>query len=301
MATTKPVDPSVGVPQLPPGRELHLGDDLGSVFVRELHGPPGAPTVMLLHGWTVTSDVNWFKCYEPLTSLVNVVAFDHRGHGRGLRQKEAFTLDDCADDVARVADALGIDRCIPVGYSMGGVIAQLMWRRHRDRVDGLVLCATAPYFAGSRPERLSFFGLGGLARLARFTPTQARDWITEQVYIGRKEEVWGDWAAQEVNLADWRQILEAGTEIGAFSSTTWLDDVDVPTALVITTDDEVVPVRRQTKLFDLIPHAAVFRVHGRHNAAADDIFVTQLLRSVRHVIAPTGSSTRILAENGPVT
>jgi len=54
---------------------------------------------------------------------------DHRGHGRGIRSAKPFRLADCADDVAALADRLGIETFIPVGYSMGGTVAQLMWRR----------------------------------------------------------------------------------------------------------------------------------------------------------------------------
>src|SRR5690606_5350054 len=124
----------------------------GPLFVRDIAGPPGAPTVVLLHGWTASADLNWFTCYQPLSEHVRIVAFDHRGHGRGLRSRRTFRLEDCADDVAAVADELGIESFVPVGYSMGGPVAQLLWQRHRARVDGLVLCATAPYFAGRRPE-----------------------------------------------------------------------------------------------------------------------------------------------------
>ena len=166
-----------------------------------------------------------------------MIAFDHRGHARGLRSKRTFRLEDCADDVAAVAEQLGVDTFIPIGYSMGGPVAQLIWRRHRDRVDGLVLCATAPYFAGRRPERLSFVGLTGLAALARFTPAQARDWITDQVYLQRRSETWGPWAAEQVAMHDWRMILEAGKAIGEFSSSDWIDEVDVPTSVVVTMND----------------------------------------------------------------
>jgi pimeloyl-ACP methyl ester carboxylesterase len=38
----------------------------GRTFVREVAGPPGAPTVILLHGWTATADLNWFTCFAPL-------------------------------------------------------------------------------------------------------------------------------------------------------------------------------------------------------------------------------------------
>ena len=51
-----------------------------------------------------------------------------------------------------------VKRFIPVGYSMGGPVAQLVWRRHRQRVQGLVLCATAPFFRTSRQENMGFLG-----------------------------------------------------------------------------------------------------------------------------------------------
>ena len=139
-------------PKLPTARFVDL-DDRGTIIVRDFGGQPGAPVLALLHGWTATADLNWFKCYEGLGERYRIIAFDHRGHGTGIRTKKPFRLEDCADDVVDVASALGVDAFIPVGYSMGGPVAQLIWRRHRERVPGLVLCATAAYFAGRRTER----------------------------------------------------------------------------------------------------------------------------------------------------
>jgi 3-oxoadipate enol-lactonase len=273
-------------PDLPDGRDIEL-PGLGPLFVREATGPGSTPTLMLLHGWTATADLNFFACYRALAERWRVVAFDHRGHGRGLRTRKSFRLEDCADDVTAVADALGIDSFIPVGYSMGGPIAQLVWQRHRDRVDGLVLCATAPYFAGRRPERLSFLGLTGLAALARVTPVQARGWITDQVYLQRKSQSWSDWAIDQVTVHDWRMVLEAGRAIGEFSSSDWIHDVDVPTAVVVTMRDQVVPLRRQVKLFEWIPGAEAFRVDGAHDSAVAEAeqFVPQLVRAIESVTA----------------
>ena len=246
---------------------------------------------MLLHGWTATADINWFTCYRALGARYRVIAFDHRGHGRGLRTRRPFRLEDCADDVAAVADALEVESFIPVGYSMGGPVAQLTWQRHRARVDGLVLCATTPYFAGKRPERLSFVGLTGLAALARFTPVQARDWITDQVYLQRKTDSWGSWATEQVAEHDWKAILEAGKAIGEFSSSDWIGDIDVPTSVVITMNDPVVPLRRQVKLFDWIPEAEAFRVEGGHDAVVANAkrFVPQLMRAIESVTIRSGS------------
>ena len=275
------VDGEPPAPELPPATPVELAG-LGEVDVREVPGPEGAPAVILIHGWTASADINFFTCYRALGEHVRVIAFDQRGHGSGLRTRRVVRLEDCADDVARVADALGIDTFIPVGYSMGGTIAQLTWRRHRDRVDGLVLAATAPHFAERRDERLSFLGLTGLAALARVTPTQARDRISDQVYLRRKTETWGPWAVAQAARHDWRMVLEAGRALGNFSSTDWLGEIDVPTSVVVTMRDPVVPLRRQVRLFDEIPGAEAFRVDGEHDAvvANADRFVPTLIRAI---------------------
>jgi len=250
---------------LPPGRLIDI-PGRGQTFIREVQGPDHAPTLILLHGWTATADLNWFTCFEELGKHFNVVALDHRGHGQGIRSRSSFRLKDCADDVVALADVLGINTFIPVGYSMGGTIAQLIWKQHEHRVNGLVLCSTAPIFAKSREERLGFLGLTGLAAIARFTPTQTVDWITEQVYLQRKAEGMDQWALEEMSGHDWRQILEAGKEIGSFNSMKWLPSIDVPTSVVITTQDQVIPPERQQRLLELLKDVDVHLVDGGHNA-----------------------------------
>jgi 3-oxoadipate enol-lactonase len=278
----------VAVPPLPPSVDIDLVGR-GTLPIRHLNAPADGrrsqPAVMLLHGWTATADLNWFKTYTPLSERHEVVAWDHRGHGTGLRTKGAFTLEDCADDAIAVADALGIEHIIAVGYSMGGPIAQLMWRRHPDRVCGLVLCATAPMFMERRDERLSFIGLSGLAALARLTPAQARNWITDQVYLQRKAERWEPWAIEQASTHDWRMILEAGRALGNFSSLEWLGEIERPTSVIITVRDQVVSIDRQVKLIERIRHAEIFRLNAEHDAAVScDRFVPTLLRAVDAVM-----------------
>ena len=273
---------------LPPGRLIDI-PDRGQTFIREVQGPDNAPTLILLHGWTATADLNWFTCFEELGKHFNVVALDHRGHGQGIRSRSAFRLEDCADDVVALADVLGINTFIPVGYSMGGTIAQLIWKQHEHRVNGLVLCSTAPIFAKSREERLGFLGLTGLATIARFTPTQTVDWITEQVYLQRKAEGLDQWAIEEMSGHDWRQILEAGKEIGSFNSLKWLSEVDVPTSVVITTQDQVIPPERQQRLLDLLRDVDVHLVDGGHNAiyAEQRTYVPKLVAACNSVYQRT--------------
>ncbi len=95
----------------------------GITRVWECAGPPGAGTLMLIHGVTFTAELNRAKVLAPLAWLFRVVAADLRGHGDGIRARSRFRLEDCADDVAALAGSPGIGRFAAVGYSMGGMVA----------------------------------------------------------------------------------------------------------------------------------------------------------------------------------
>jgi len=276
-------DGPASAPPLPPGRVVEL-PGRGKTFVREVVGPPHAPTLVLLHGWTSTADINWFPSFAALGRRFRVLSLDHRGHGRGLASSTPFRLEDCADDAMALMDALGVERCIPVGYSMGGPIAQLAWHRHRDRVDGLVLCATAVEFASTRDERLLFASMGALARASRLTPGLLRARLSG-LYLARRSRQYDSWAMEQVGGHDWTAILEAGRAIGRFSSAPWVGEIDVPTAVIITMRDHVVPLRRQIRLFDVIPGAKAYRVDGDHDACVinADRFVPTLVSACTYV------------------
>ena len=144
-----------------------------------------------------------------------------------------------------------------------------------------MLCSTASHFAEKREEKLSFFGLTGLAALSRLTTPQARTWITDQLYLQRKSEGLADWAVQQIASHDWRHILEAGSAIGNFDSRDWLPRLEAPAAVVITTQDNVVAAERQTELYQIINDVEVFEVHGGHNAvfAMREYFVPTLVEA----------------------
>lgn len=251
-----------------PGGHLRTVDiPAGRVSVRDIEGPAGAPTVVLIHGWTATADANFGRCYGALSAHARVLAFDQRGHGSGVRTRRPFRLSDCADDVADVATSLGVGRFIPVGYSMGGAIAQLVWRRHAHRVSGLVLCATAAEF-GTRPAATArTVGLGGLAALARVTPAPAQRWISGRAYLDRKQGYWEPSAIESATRHDWRMVLEAGAALGTFRSDWWIGRVDVPTAVLIPDEDHIVAPVRQRRLAAAIPGAVAIPTPGNHLAA----------------------------------
>jgi pimeloyl-ACP methyl ester carboxylesterase len=258
-------------PPLPPGRKVKL-PGRGTTFVREVAGPPGAPTVILLHGWMATADLNWFPAFGPLGRRFHVLALDHRGHGRGIHSRRRFRLADCADDVAALADAVGVDRFIAVGYSMGGPIAQLTWHRHRDRVSGLVLCATSRNFVGRAPAmQLGVSLMPGIGLAARATPRVVRRNVAGRLLARRVDNgPVQQWVMGQLRGHDPAAIAEAGTAIARFASQDWIGGVDVPTAVVVTRQDQLVPPHRQRKLAAAIPGATVHPVDGDHGVCVSN-------------------------------
>ncbi len=263
------------VPDLPQLRDLDLGER-GTLGVRIHNGPTDRrrarkmPPLVLIHGWTVTANLNWFRLYESIGERHTFAAFDQRGHGIGLRPPE-FSLEDCADDVIAVADALGWDNIIPVGYSMGGTIAQLVANRHPDRVAGLVLCSTAAVFSETRGDEFFFESiLGGTVRALNATPKFLRDRIPGRFRKPDKSSPLAEWMASEYEPHDAALVAGAGHALGRFRSESWISDIKVPTSVVITTGDATVPPTRQRQLAAMIPGATAHSIDLDHRASSSD-------------------------------
>lgn len=256
----------------------------GITRVWECSGPPGAGTLVLIHGLTFTAELNWGRVLEPLSGHFRVIALDLRGHGDGIRPGWAFRLEDCADDVAVLAQYLGIGSFAAVGYSMGGMIAQLLYRRHAALLSGLVLCATARNVLGTPAERLAALTLPGIAAALRWNPL-LRPVSAEVLGMALLGPV-GDpataaWARAQLCRTSLATAIAAVQAVCDFTSHTWISQVGVPTAVIVTTGDRIVPVNRQLKLARAIPGASVHEIAADHAACitAPQLFAEVLLQA----------------------
>jgi 3-oxoadipate enol-lactonase len=256
----------------------------GITRVWDCAGPPGAPTLMLIHGVTVTAELNWGKVFAPLAHHFRVVAMDLRGHGDGINVGWRFRLEDCADDVAALAEVLGIDSFVAVGYSMGGMIAQLVWRRHSPMVSGLVLCATARNVLGSPAEQLAALALPSAAAAIRWNPLfqpVSAEALGLSLLGPVDDPATARWARAQLRRTSLGTALSAVQAVCEFSSHTWISQVDVPTAVVVTTRDRIVPTSRQRKLAAAIPGALIHEVNADHAVCITEpqVFAQALLQA----------------------
>jgi 3-oxoadipate enol-lactonase len=228
---------------MPPARTL-LIHGRGEFFIRDTGGD--GPPVLLLHGWMASADLNWCGAYGALVEAgYRVIGIDHRGHGRGLRPIVPFRLTDCAADAAEVLRQLRVPPALVVGYSMGGAIAQLVARDHPDVVEGVVLSATAQHWQDPRSRR-SFRAMGILGISLSLAPRTF--WRVGFLTAGMRRNQRTIWVQSELMRHSARDIAEAGRELGRFDSRGWLGTVRAPVAVLVTTRDQLVPVRRQREL-----------------------------------------------------
>jgi diacylglycerol O-acyltransferase len=173
-----------------------------------------------------------------------------------------------ADDVAALADHLGIDRLIPVGYSMGGLVAQLVWRRHPERVTGLALCSTSRNVSGALWEQSAAFLMPGLVAAAMWMPgarALRADLVGSALLDHDHDPADRQWALSEMRRTSLVDALAAMQSACEFTSHTWIGSVDVPTAVVITRHDRIVAPNRQRKLARALPGATVIELAGGHD------------------------------------
>lgn len=105
------------------------------------HGQ-GLP-VLLIHAFPVNSAL-WQEQIAQHTMLGNVrlIVPDLRGFGQSDTPEGPYRMETLADDLAALLDHLAIERAVLAGVSMGGYIAFAFFRRHAERLQGLVLANT---------------------------------------------------------------------------------------------------------------------------------------------------------------
>jgi len=131
------------------------------------------PTLLCIHGWGLNGSV-WQDLAGALAGRARVLAPDLPGHGARAGEGRFGGLEAVADELAAGLDA----RVCVVGWSLGGLLALSLARRHPDKVSSLVLLAATPRFVRA-PDWPHAMDPGVLADFARdlagdFSSTLAR-------------------------------------------------------------------------------------------------------------------------------
>lgn len=130
--------------------------DAGEFYYVGYGDRAGTPLV-LLHGMP-SDHTTWARVAPDLAAAgYRVIAPDLRGHGASARTS-TYSLEQMRDDLHQLAGALGLDRFVLGGHSMGGTVATLFAERYPERLAGLILVDSPPpdgsgtWDPGPRPD-----------------------------------------------------------------------------------------------------------------------------------------------------
>ncbi len=195
-----------------------------------------------------------------------LIAPDLRGFGDSADAPAAETIDAHADDLAALLDALGIERAVVVGLSMGGYIALAMAERHRHRLAGLVLADTR---AGAddakaregRAQAISAIEKGGAAAVL---DGLAAKLFAPSTLIGVRESV--EARMQGVPgptlVASLAAMRDRPDRTGLLPSLAGL-----PTLVLVGSDDVITPPEEARAMAAAIPGAELVEVEGAGHLA----------------------------------
>jgi 3-oxoadipate enol-lactonase / 4-carboxymuconolactone decarboxylase len=133
----------------------------------DLTGPEDAPVVVFSTSVGATLEM-WDPQVRALGDRFWLLRYDTRGHGRSEVVDRPTSIEELADDLAGLLDALGIAKAHLVGLSLGGMTGQALALRHPDKLESLVLLATSAYLppAEAWTERAATVRSKGMATIA---------------------------------------------------------------------------------------------------------------------------------------
>ncbi|MGW2292006.1 alpha/beta fold hydrolase [Streptomyces phaeochromogenes] len=249
-----------------PARELTAVSADGARLHVEVHGPDGAPAVVLSHGWSC-STAFWAAQIRDLAVDHRVIAYDQRGHGRSPANP-VCSADALADDLEAVLAATLApgEKAVLAGHSMGGMtlMAAAGRDRFREHAGAVLLCSTGssrlvaeslvvPMRAGRARTWLTRKVLGSRAPLGPVTPVARR--ILKYATMGPGSAPGMVEACARIVHACPRKVRYAWSHV---LDTLDLDhrvrELSVPVAVLVGTADRMTPVVHARSLVAALPN-----------------------------------------------
>jgi non-heme chloroperoxidase len=268
---------------LPGGVRMHYAEG----------GDATGRAVILLHGY----GDSWFSYSRVLPLLpgdFRIIAPDLRGHGRTSQPDSGYALRDLATDVLALMDALGIERAVVVGHSMGGLVAQQVALLAPKRVSGIMLVATATEV--SRFNKISDLeqAVGGLvdpipeAFVREFQGSMMKQPLPQEFF----ERVIAE--SHRLSAHVWKAVMYGMLATGAPAG---LAGSGIPALIVWGAHDPWVPRKSQDDLLAQFPGSKLNvydDVAHTPNWERPERFAQDLERFVRSVPAAAAQNARTL-------
>lgn len=234
----------------------------------------GAPLLLLHGGMGIGAD--WRHVFPSDPDGYRVIVPDLRGHGRSTNPARTFTFRQCAQDVLRLLDHLGVSRVGAIGMSMGAKTLLHMAMSRPDSVASMVIVSATPRFPDELRAAASRFTPDALARL----PSAEREALRAR-HVHGDDQIAALYEMTRGFATSYDDMAFTGAELGAITART----------LIVHGDrDPLYPVELAVELYRGIPGSALWVVpnggHGPIFGALAEAFRTCALRHLSDANAP---------------
>ena len=234
---------------------LNVGVGRFHYHIDDFSDPWQRGEAVLLHHAAGGNLHRWRAWVPALARHRPVVRFDMRGHAGtppppGMR----FYLPELAADIARVMDALSLDKVHLVGASAGGIVSLRFAHDFPDRLCSLTLVASTPRLA----QMGASMDAGAWRRILEVEGTRA--WLlsdTAKRFGPNTGRAIMDWYADEGAKTPATAVLALQQCLLAEDLTPLLPEIPAPTLLLAAANDEITPMDAQQLMLDQMPHASL--------------------------------------------
>lgn len=184
-------------------------------FNYQVSGPENGRKWVFLHG-LMGFGQNWRRIVQMLGPNECVLTFDQRGHGKSVKPVVGYRPEDYAEDVLQITEALGWNKFILVGHSMGGRNALVFADLYPHKLEKLVIVDIGPE---AKPAALDYFrNLLGLVPTPFASKKEAKEFLMNEfpkraAHLAQPETLGAYFYANIIELengqADWRFSKEA--------------------------------------------------------------------------------------------
>ncbi len=152
-------------------------------------GPHEGPALVFINALGADLRI-WDEVARILSRNFRIVRYDKRGHGLSELGPDRRDMADYARDLSDLLDRLAVRRATVVGLSMGGLIAQELYRQRPQLVAALVLTDTAAKIGSdeSWDARIADVERGGIEAIA---DSVLERWFTADFRVRRRDELIG--------------------------------------------------------------------------------------------------------------
>jgi aminoacrylate hydrolase len=210
---------------------------------------------------------SWQPQVAAFSTHYRVITYDQRGTGASDRLQRVFSIDQMANEVTGLMDALAIERAHLVGMSTGGAIGQTLAIVSPQRLARMILCSTwthcDPWFRRLFEARRALYQQCGSELHGRFHPLwlYPPDWINahdEEIEEEQKRSLAGV-PPVEVSVGRIDALL-------AFDRRADLGRIGTPTLILSADNDGITPSYYSEALASAIPGARLHVIHGGGHA-----------------------------------